>query len=82
MNGDDMAFPVLDRTATPNDTLQLGLTKRELFAGMAMQGILAAGTGDDRHERALAAVGHADALIAALAETPSEVGSVPSGSKS
>jgi hypothetical protein len=30
--GNDMVFPVLDRAATPNDTLQLGLTKREYFA--------------------------------------------------
>lgn len=37
----DMAFPVLDRTQTPNDTTQLGLTKRELFAAMAMQGLCA-----------------------------------------
>lgn len=39
-SGNDMAFPVLDRAYTPNDTTQLGLTKRELFAMAAMQGLL------------------------------------------
>lgn len=38
-NANDMAFPVvLETTRTPNDSEQLGLTKREYFAAMAMQG--------------------------------------------
>jgi hypothetical protein len=36
----DMAFPVLDTTQTPNGTVQLGLTKREYFAALAMHAIL------------------------------------------
>jgi hypothetical protein len=43
-----------------------GLTKRELFAAMAMQGMLSAGTGVDENDRAAGAVAHADALLAAL----------------
>jgi hypothetical protein len=40
-NANDMAFPALDTQQTPNNSIQLGLTKRELFAALAMQGILA-----------------------------------------
>lgn len=40
-NKNDFAFPVLDTSQTPNGTNQLGLTKREYFAGLAMQGLIA-----------------------------------------
>jgi hypothetical protein len=54
-----------------------GLTKRELFAAMAMHGLM--GIAMDRNDksdrrwseqRAALAVKHADALLAALAEEP------------
>ena len=52
---------------------QRGLTKREYFAGLALQGILAsedavnAGKGGSlAHLRALCAIDHADALVAEL----------------
>ena len=58
----DGAFPISGE--------EPGLTKREYFAGLALQGILAAYAGRDKlptSEMAGAgAVGYADALIAAL----------------
>ena len=54
-----------------------GLTKRELFAAMAMQGMLAAENGEDglwTNSKALATwcVAHTDALLAALAASRGE----------
>jgi len=73
MNGRDMAFPVLDCEQTPNNTFQLGLTKRELFAAMAMQGLVGqyaqGGMFMETHV-AKGAVLYADALLAALEKTP------------
>lgn len=79
LSGNDMAFPVVtEGTRTPNDTHQLGLTKRELFAAMAMQGLYAsnglpASSDADRdrgeiarYRRAEEAVKAADALLSAL----------------
>jgi hypothetical protein len=43
-----------------------GLTKRELFAAMAMQGLCAINDGELSHNRAAYAVEHADDLLAAL----------------
>lgn len=43
-----------------------GLTKRELFAAMAMQGLCARNDGELSHNRAAYAVEHADDLLAAL----------------
>ena len=40
INPNDMAFP-MNPEHTPNNTIQCGLTKRELLAAMAMQGLLA-----------------------------------------
>lgn len=51
-----------------------GLTKRELFAAMAMQGLLADSTNpvaNEYSEYATFAVEHADALLVALAEDQS-----------
>jgi hypothetical protein len=66
--GNDMAFPVLDRSQTPNETFQLGLTKRELFAAMAMQGIMAEDSNQNIHTVADLAVSQADALLKRLAK--------------
>lgn len=69
-NGNEPASPVAQVTS-PNGDIEshahYGLTKRELFAAMAMQGLLA----DYRTGRADLAVKEADALLAALAkDTP------------
>lgn len=67
-NGNDMAFPVvLETTRTPNDSEQLGLNKRELFAAMALQGLLAKNH-DSPMGHASFAVTCADALLAELAK--------------
>lgn len=66
-NGNDMAFPVLDNSQTPNDTTQLGLTKREVAAIALAQGMLAANSPFKCWEDcADAAVQCADALLARL----------------
>lgn len=52
-----------------DQSLQGRLTKRELFAAMAMQGVLAGGAGRDQAvNNAHWAIKHADALIAELNE--------------
>ena len=76
--GDEAAFPRDAIKSEPASermmTLlpaQWGLTKRELFAAMAMQGHLAALGGEARHDDvARDAVAYADALLTALKETP------------
>ena len=45
-NGDKPASPVKPEVIQGNDQVHLGLTKREQFAAMAMQGILA-NSGDE-----------------------------------
>jgi hypothetical protein len=65
MNANDPAYP------TPTDA---GLTKRELFAAMAMQGILSNAIILDRHGLTAAETAHnaldfADSLIRALEKT-------------
>jgi hypothetical protein len=70
-NGNDMAFPVvLETTRTPNDSEQLGLTKREYFAAKVMQGFCSSMAYDEQsfEESAALAVKQADALLAALAK--------------
>lgn len=67
--GNDMAYPVLDRDQTPNGTNQLGLTKRELFAAMAMQAVIANDHQNIGYETgARFAVKYADALVNELAK--------------
>ena len=65
--GNEPAFPITDPT---NDFHRPGLTKRELFAAMAMQGTLSDPTPEhvalDVSEVAEIAVAQADALLAAL----------------
>jgi hypothetical protein len=46
-----------------------GLTKREMFAMSAMQGILSCDNSEFTHVAALSAVAHADALLAELERT-------------
>lgn len=45
---------------------QSGISIRAWYAGLAMQGILASGTGGEKELKVLAAVDYADALIAEL----------------
>jgi hypothetical protein len=67
MNGNDAIYPM----ATEGDGFNDGLTKRELIAAMAMQGLLAT-PGKYEHAKTIAqwAVNHADALIARLTADP------------
>lgn len=64
---DNQAFPAPGTEFTHG---YLGLTKRELFAAMAMQGICASEPSEklDYEHTAHFAVEHADALIAELAK--------------
>jgi len=70
VNDNELAFPMYNELGNLHAT---GLTRRELFAAMAMQGITVMehkqfGRCDPR-ETAKLAVDHADALIAALKNT-------------
>lgn len=72
MSGDDMAFPLPE---TDGNYFVPGLTKRELFAAMAMQGLCAARAStlllpSDVAIIAGSAVRAADALLAALERQP------------
>lgn len=60
-SGDNSAYPCDHPTRGG-----LGLTKRELFAAMAMQGLCARDDGEPSYHRAAYAVEHADELLAAL----------------
>jgi hypothetical protein len=64
MNGNDNAFPSSPDKYEP----EWGLTKRELIAAMAMQGLLTCFA--DNHKVAEMAVKQADALIERLAADP------------
>ena len=71
-NGDEFAFPVPPFTE-PNGEFrwpEMGLTKRELFAGMALHAILSRpGIGSQMgNYEARLALKYADALITALGE--------------
>ncbi len=66
MNGNDAIYPM----ATEGDGFNDGLTKRELIAAMAMQGLLAGHPIYDPSGVARTAVAYADALIERLAADP------------
>jgi len=61
INPNDQVYPIVE----PNDvcSVTIGLTKRELFAAMAMQGILSNGEISHEVEVAKNALLYADALI-------------------
>ena len=62
-NGKQMAFP----TQVVNGELHTGLTKREYFAAIAMQGLISKqGEQNNAEIRARMAVIHADELLKAL----------------
>lgn len=67
--GKENAFPhvELDTYSGKPCNQHFGLTKRELFAAMAMQGLLTSGVDKNAaHINAIYAVQHADALITEL----------------
>ena len=75
----DSAFPMAagpllteDGITRPIHSEEYGLTKREYFAGLAMQASIIKGKDDDQNfpenEIALWSIGYADALIAALSK--------------
>ncbi len=55
----------MNEPAFPNGGQAEGLTKREWFAGMAMQGLLAHASGEDPHKSPALAFVLADAMIEA-----------------
>lgn len=67
-NGNEPSQPVIDDCiSTHNKEIFYGLTKREHFTGLAMQGILSHSFGrGNPEELAVAAVCIADALLAEL----------------
>lgn len=67
-NGEQPAYPILE-TDTSRPVL-FGLTKREYFAGLAMQGIMADGQTSDLPAIATASVMIADELLKALNKQP------------
>ena len=72
--GDELVFPFVETREMQGESISFGLSKREHFAAMAMQGMLAGGWGDGdarfvadwRDHMAHEAVRHADALLRAL----------------
>jgi hypothetical protein len=69
--GDAPAYPVLQTLSGHVGMVSAGLTKRELFAAMAMQGLCANPGFADINSHAIAsyATNQADALLAALKES-------------
>lgn len=69
-NANKPAFPSEPRSFAPPDSFGSGLSKREYFAAMALQGLMAMPTRDGEDIRyesyARAAVKQADALLAEL----------------
>jgi len=73
-NGNDLAHPtnIIDPEGQFAPEYHTGLTKREYFAAMAMQGMLASANNTlfDYETIATHSVKHADALINALNDKP------------
>lgn len=77
-NGDLPAMPFIEEskseqyngaTHTTATCMATGLTKREMFAMAAMQGILSCDNSEFTNVAASSAVSHADALLAELERT-------------
>ena len=71
-NGNKPAFNAMHTDAWGHTFMSGGMTKRELFAAMTMQGLISSWPAEDRYDAtrvATFAVGCADALLAALEET-------------
>lgn len=67
-NSNKVAFPVSVDVAMEEGDVARGLTKREYFAGLAMQGLVSAWS-SEKNECAKRAVEIADALLSALSNT-------------
>lgn len=66
MNGQELAFPFVETREMQGESINFGLTKREHFAAMALQGFIAcSGAYQGIEERA---VDCADRLLAELAK--------------
>lgn len=65
-NGQELAFPFVETREMQGESISFGLTKREHFAAMAMQGLVAAPGAYTVNARAALAVECADALLRAL----------------
>ncbi|NJO73319.1 MAG: hypothetical protein HC833_05840 [Leptolyngbyaceae cyanobacterium RM1_406_9] len=70
----DPAFPLFCQHIEPSSVAFYGLTKREYFAAMAMQGLIAADTDFEKTALEVSrwAVSQADSLIERLNETVGE----------
>ena len=70
-NRDMPAMPVIDDNGVfiQEGLPSIGLTKREYFAGLSMQGLLVGEEEYDQHDIATMAVAHSDALLKALENT-------------
>ena len=66
-NGQELAFPFVETREMQGEPIMFGLTKREHFAAMAMQGLVAAPGTHTVNARVALAVECADALLRALA---------------
>lgn len=64
----DSAFPIIVNLAMDARLEDAGLSKRELFAVLALQGLVARAFSTDTKEASRLAVIHADALILELAK--------------
>ena len=69
-NGDSPAYPFVCENHSQTQTADCGLTKREVIAAMAMQGLVAHPSNEPRiSQYATEAVKFADALLAELERT-------------
>ena len=73
--GSDLAFPFVETGAMQGESINFGLSKRELFAAMAMQGMLSDESGGEiggaywkPSDCAVRSCEFADALILALSQ--------------
>jgi hypothetical protein len=77
MNANDQAFPLNEERwydeVLIGATYHEGLTKREYFAALAVQGYLSSGTAGKPLDVAQAAIEYADALIAGLKKPVSKI---------
>ena len=70
-NGAELAFPFVETREMQGESISFGLTKREYFAAMAMQGFCSNIEIGNMESKSIAefAVDQADALLAELAKT-------------
>ena len=73
-NGQELAYPFVETREMQGESISFGLTKREHFAALAMQGLCANTAYGDAQAEFLAkwSVDQADALLRALSTPPKE----------